>query len=224
MDTRSGINREQRSLITSKPVHNGGPALPSGLPPGGQGYPPGYLCSHTCRSAHTHSTEDDPVPSNQAQARGQCPALCPPTPAPFPCPRVPPGPTHPGTPIHLPTAGLCRLSPGAVSNVVQDAANHDVLRPGVRYPDKRGPRLGAPGPRPRLATQGLQPHELVLKQLTHLSAVGVSLGLCSAATIAGAPRSTRLRFRGVDLWSVSIGSPGVGCPPETSSCLLLFQL
>jgi hypothetical protein len=66
---------------------------------------------------------------------------------------------------------------GAVRNVVQDAANLDVLGPCVSDPDKRGPRLGAPAPRSSLATDGLQPRELVVKQLANLGAVGIALGL-----------------------------------------------
>ena len=80
--------------------------------------------------------------------------------------------------------------PDLVRNVVQDAANHDVLRPCVSDPDKGGPSLGAPGPRSSRTTQGLQPRKLVVKHLANPGAVGVSLGLCSPAAVPDTARST----------------------------------
>jgi hypothetical protein len=107
------INSRAPLSGTAKPVHDGGDALPAGLPPGGRGYPPGYpvpaylqvsphaegQCRHTAAST-TPSASPRPVPLPCAHL-----PLCP-TPSPRCLPTCTRGPLLPGTTAHLPSAGL----------------------------------------------------------------------------------------------------------------------
>jgi hypothetical protein len=71
------------------------------------GIPPGVYPGHTRRPAHTQRTRH----AGETRYPSPSPALCPPTPVPYPLargayPPVPEAHYHPGTTAHLPSAGL----------------------------------------------------------------------------------------------------------------------